>query len=264
MSKHPFRGREQVARLYAETERQGRRVGALLGAKVSGENAGATIVALAREAAPPQPRLLEVGCGRGGTLARLVAELEPQRTVALDSSAAMLAAARTRAGPAVETVHGDFHLLPFKEGEFDLAVAAFCLYHADQPETVCAELARCIGGEGVVVLATKSANSYHELDAFVAASGLDRAAVSRPSLYERFHSGNLEEVAQEAFATVLVRHETHRFVFATPEDAATYASTVPKYHNCRDTQRVAAAFAGNWPVGGLAMSSVVSFGVAWQ
>lgn len=262
MSNHPFRGKQRVAHLYRDAERQERRVGALLAGKVSGENASVAIATVARAAAPSRPRLLEVGCGRGGTLSRLITELDPRRAVALDSSTAMLATARTRAGPRVQTVLGDFHDLPFHEREFDLAVAAFCLYHSERPEIACAELARCLDDQGVAIFATKSADSYSELDAFVATSGLDPAATSKPSLYETFHSANLGEVVCTSFATVKVRHESHRFIFATPEDAAAYASTVPKYRNCQDIERVGAAFAANWPAGGLEMRSTITFGVA--
>jgi ubiquinone/menaquinone biosynthesis C-methylase UbiE len=262
MSDHPFRGKELVAELYRDPQRQGRRVEALLEAKVRGTNVSVAITAIAREVAPPRPRLLEVGCGRGGTLSRLVAELQPRRAVALDSSGAMLEAARRRAGPSVETVLGDFHRLPFQDGGFDLAVAAFCLYHSDEPEAVCAELARCISEKGAAILATKSADSYRELDDLIATSGLDPTAARAPSLYERFHSENLEEVAREVFTSVKVRHETHRFVFATPESTAIYASTVPKYRGCRDIERVAAALARDWPAGGLEASSVITLGIA--
>ncbi len=46
------------------------------------------------------------------------------------------------------------------------------------------EITRCLRPGGTAILATKSADSYRELDQLVAASGLDPAALSRPGLYQ--------------------------------------------------------------------------------
>lgn len=262
MPDHPFRGSSQVDRLYGGADRQRRRTTALLDAKTEGENTSVTLSSLAARHAPPHPCLLEVGCGRGGALKRLVDALEPTRAVGLDRSEAMLRDARARAGKSPELISGDFHRLPFHSEEFDLIVAAFCLYHSDRPEDACLELARCLKPQGAALLATKSIDSYADLDSLVATTGMDPAATLAPSLYESFHSENLGAIASSAFSEVEVRHELHRFVFPTPEAAAAYASTVPKYVNCEDRRQLAKAFAGAWPENGLAMTSTVSIAVA--
>lgn len=258
---HPFRGEDRVASLYRTEDRQRRRIGALTTAKTAGENPNAVIVELARNHATEKPRLLEIGCGRGGASRRLLTGIAPRCAVALDRSPAMLRAARALTGGAVETVVGDFHDLPFGPGVFDLVVGAFCLYHSDDPARVCVEIARCLDDGGVAVIVTKSADSYHELDAAVAAAGLDPDAEDHPSLYESFHSDNLEDVVRSVFLEVMVRHDRQRFTFATPGDAAAYACTVPKYRGCEDPDRVALALADAWPAGGLTMTSTVSFAV---
>jgi SAM-dependent methyltransferase len=99
------------------------------------------------------------------------------RIAAVDLSAALLTAAR----------------LPLADRACDLIVAAFCLYHSPEPASVIAEIARCLTRDGTAVIAVKSADSYRELDRLVAASGLDPAAESRPSLLpgrpQRQHHG---------------------------------------------------------------------------
>jgi SAM-dependent methyltransferase len=256
---NPFQDPGSVRELYRSARRQQLRTGALMAAKVRGADVGDVLVQLARRHAVPRPRLLEVGGGRGGTMARLAAELSPVRAVALDGSPALLAALRARAGAAVETVLGDFHALPFPAGGFDLVVAAFCLYHSPAPERVCAQLARCLAPGGVALLVTKSLDSYAALDRLVAASGADPGASGSASLYASFHSGNVVDVATGALAPLELRHDANAFRFGSAADAADYAATVPKYRNCGDPRRLAQAFEAVWPQDGLTLRSTVSY-----
>jgi SAM-dependent methyltransferase len=254
----PFRDPDHVRDLYRTPHRLATRTAALLEAKLSGANPNDILVAAARRHARPHPRLIEVGCGRGSTLTRLAAALEPADTVALDASSAMLTATRERIPHTITTVEGDFHHLPFPRDRFDLGVAAFCLYHSSDPAAVCAELSRCLAPRGVVLLATKSADSYGALDSLVRASGLDPEATNAESLYATFHSRNIEEVAATAFEVLDVDHDQHRFRFSTPEHAAAYIATSPKYVGCEEPTRVAAALRDVWPTDGLLTTSTVS------
>lgn len=217
--------------LYGSAARLAQRTSALHAAKRSGAHPADVIVALSREHLPPRPRVLEVGCGRGSTTLALAEALRPSRLVVLDLSSALLRAALDRAKRGrvgLHAVGGDFHQLPFAKATFDLAAAAFCLYHSPVPELVLRELARCLRPGGTAVVATKSAGSYHELDALVAASGLDEEALSRPSLYATFHTGNLVAVAAAVLDVVAERHDRHAFAFDV-ETAAVYLLTNPKY-----------------------------------
>ena len=54
----------------------------------------------------------------------------------------------------------------------------------------------------------------------MAASGLDPAAESRPSLYQAAHSGNITPLAETGLAVRQAVHETHRFIFPALADAA--------------------------------------------
>ena len=173
----------------------------------------------------------DLGCGRGTTTGLLAQRLPRSRVVAVDLSTALLTVARSRVPHPQQAaaVGADFHRLPFRDGSCDLAVAAFCLYHSPAPERAISEIARCLVPGGTVIIAVKSADSYRDLDRVVDASGLDPAALARPSLYAAAHSGNIEDIAASSLAVRQVMHETHRFTFPVLADVAEYLATSPKY-----------------------------------
>jgi SAM-dependent methyltransferase len=186
--------------LYGSADRLARRTGALHRARVSGPHAGHVIADLAGEAVTPrQPaaRIADIGCGRGTTTAMLTERLPRALTVAIEFSPALLAAARHRlpAASRAALARADFRWLPLGDASCDVIVAAFCLYHCADPGRVIREIARCLLPGGTAILVTKSAGRYRELDHLVAASGLDPHAVSRPSLYQAAHTGNLPALA---------------------------------------------------------------------
>jgi SAM-dependent methyltransferase len=119
--------------------------------------------------------------------------------------------------------------VPFAEASIDVAVAAFCLYHSPRPGRVVAELARSLLPCGRAIIVTKSANSYHQLDTLVAASGLDPVAHRRPSLYASFHSGNATLIVSRHLAVRRVVHQRHIFRFTNLAHLAAYLATNPKY-----------------------------------
>jgi SAM-dependent methyltransferase len=144
----------------------------------------------------------------------------------------MLNAARNRTMDVPTTltmVRADFHQLPLGNATCTLVVAAFCLYHASNPRTVVAEIARVLVPGGAAIMVTKSADSYSALDHLVAAAGLDPHAAHRPSLYETAHSGNLAALAEPILPVVHVEHEEHRFAFTDLNHVAAYLATTPKY-----------------------------------
>ena len=114
----------------------------------------------------------DLGCGRGTTTRMLAERLASARVIAVDLSAALLDAARNqlpaeRAG----SIRADFHCLPLASRSCDVVVAAFCLYHSPSPGQVIGEIARCLRPGGTAILATKSADSYRELDRLMRAAG---------------------------------------------------------------------------------------------
>ena len=108
-------------------------------------------------AAAPQ-RVLEAGCGRGELAERIVrAGIE---VVALDQSERMVELTRARG---IDARVGDVQALPFADGEFDVAVANFMLYHVADVERALAELARVLRPHGRLVAATNGVRQLAEL-----------------------------------------------------------------------------------------------------
>ena len=107
-----------------------------------------------------EPRLiLEVGPGRGELAARMKRELGA-RVVAVDQSEHMVELTEERG---VEAIVGDVEDLPFRDGIFDVAVAAWMLYHVQDVDRAVRELRRVLRPDGRLVAVTNSVDSMHEL-----------------------------------------------------------------------------------------------------
>jgi SAM-dependent methyltransferase len=107
-----------------------------------------------------EPQLvLEVGCGRGELAERIGRELDA-RVVALDQSERMVELTRQRG---VEAIVGDAQDLPFRDGIFDCAVAAWMLYHVVDLHQALRELRRVLRPGGRLVAATSSERNLGEL-----------------------------------------------------------------------------------------------------
>ncbi len=110
-----------------------------------------------REVAPR--RVLEVGCGPGELAARIGQELGAE-VRAVDISPRMVELA---CGRGVDAQVGDVQRLPFADGEFDAAVAAWMLYHVPDVERALAELARVLRPGGRLVAVTNHLDHMYEL-----------------------------------------------------------------------------------------------------
>jgi len=93
--------------------------------------------------------LLDVGCGTGAPLARVIADFAPRLAVGVDRSVAHLA----RAAAVAPVVRADGGHLPFASATFDAVMMRFVLRHAPSPRALLAEAARVLrpGGRLVVV-----------------------------------------------------------------------------------------------------------------
>ncbi|WP_424533807.1 class I SAM-dependent methyltransferase [Sphaerisporangium viridialbum] len=235
VSSNPFLDAMEQRELYGHASRLAARTSALHRAKTRGRPVAEVIAVLAAaHLTVGRPALVaDIGCGRGTSSRVLAQRLHPHRLVGIDASAAMLKDARSRFGTtesALSFVQADFHQLPLPTGVCTVAVAAFCLYHAIRPNVVIAEIARVLAPGGVVILVTKSADSYHELDALVAAAGLDPHAPQRESLYAAAHSANLAHLTEPVLRIEHLEHEEHGFTFTDLGHVAEYLATSPKYH----------------------------------
>lgn len=146
---------------------------------------------LFRAIAETEPRrVLEVGGGEGelaaGIVQRLGAEL-----VGIDQSERMVEIQR---GKGIDARVGDVQALPFADGEFDLAVAAWMLYHARDIDRALAELARVLVPGGRLVAVTNSTDHLRELT--------DLARLTSLMADAEFVSENGAELLQRHFARV--------------------------------------------------------------
>ncbi|MBN1172991.1 MAG: class I SAM-dependent methyltransferase [Micromonosporaceae bacterium] len=271
MSTTPFLDPDVTASLYATPRRLGQRTGALHRAKTTGADATTTITTLATASTPNPAWILDVGCGRGTTTVALAHRYPAAAVLGVDRSPGLLAVVQARLVAEHRRAGllpvADFHHLPLPTGAFDLAVASFCLYHAPEPAVVVAEIARCLRPGGQLIATTKSADSYHDLDAVIAASGLDPDATHRPSLYQSFHTDNAADVV--AAAGLMIRRrldQWHTFRFADLGHLAEYAATCPKYRLppqvTADPAMLASQLRRHLPDGPVETASTVTYLVA--
>jgi ubiquinone/menaquinone biosynthesis C-methylase UbiE len=143
-----------VATEYADEARLRRRADVYTGEV--GSDARRLLVDAVAEIEPR--RVLEVGCG-WGELAEWIAGETGATVVAIDLSPRMVELARQRG---VDARVGDVQKLPFGDGTFDAAVAAWMLYHVPDLDRGLAELARVLRSGGRLVAATNS--RFHLLE----------------------------------------------------------------------------------------------------
>jgi ubiquinone/menaquinone biosynthesis C-methylase UbiE len=253
--------------LYGSAQRLSKRTDALHTAKIAGSNATLKLTEAVARIAPERPVLADIGCGRGSLALSLAARLDPSRMIAVDTSRALLATVATRSDETkvmVEPILGDFHALPLEDGLLDVATAAFCIYHSEYPIAAIAEIARCVTSGGYIVLATKSTDSYHELDDLLARTGLDSEATTRASLYTSFHSANSAATVEAAGLDVLETvNEQHVFRFDGPAHLASYLATIPKYslagHLANNPQNLAIELSRRGVHGSVTATSTVTY-----
>jgi len=169
-------------------------------------------------------RVLEVGCGEGALAARLGAELGVE-VVALDQSARMVELAKACG---VDAEVGDVQELPFEDASFDVAVAAWMLYHVTDLDRGISELARVLRPGGRLVAATNHADHLHEMFELV---GLDGWALAfdgsngAAALERRF--ARVEQ--RDADGTVTIRDAAAiRAYFASSERLREHCGDVPE------------------------------------
>jgi SAM-dependent methyltransferase len=104
-------------------------------------------------------RVLEVGPGRGEMAERFARELGAE-VIALDQSARMVELTLERG---IEALVGDVCDLPFRDGVFDVVVAAWMLYHVPEVGRALAEIRRVLRPGGTFVAATNSERSLAQL-----------------------------------------------------------------------------------------------------
>ena len=119
--------------------------------------------------------VLEIGPGPGEVSERMQRELGVE-VVAIDVSERMVELARSRG---VDARVGDAQELPFADGEFDLVVAAWVLFHYDDLDRGLAEIARVLRPGGRLVAVTNSEEHLGEARAHGGFTMIGRLNFSR-------------------------------------------------------------------------------------
>jgi SAM-dependent methyltransferase len=104
-------------------------------------------------------RVLEVGCGEGELAQRLMNELGAE-VIALDQSPRMVELTIARG---VDARVGDVQYLPFPDDSFDVALAAWVLFHVPVLDHALGELARVLRPGGRLVAVTNYADHLAEM-----------------------------------------------------------------------------------------------------
>ena len=200
---------ELVAAEYADEGRLRRRAAAYTGAG-TGLDARVPAVEAVKAAAPR--RVLEVGCG-WGELAAWLAQETGADVVAIDLSPRMVELARERG---VDARVGDVQQLAFPDASFDVAVAAWMLYHVPDLDRALAELARVVRPGGRLVAVTNSAFHLQELRELVA-SGPSPSTFTRENGEELLarHFGSVSRIDVDGVLEFPTRADVDEYVRAS-------------------------------------------------
>ena len=118
-------------------------------------------------------RILDVGCGLGGTLMAINERFEGVELVGLNIDPRQLAVARAQAQPrpgnTIRFVEGDACAMPFADGSFDRILAVECIFHFPSRARFFSEVRRLLRPEGRLAL-----SDFVSTPALQAFTALDR------------------------------------------------------------------------------------------
>ena len=119
---------------------------------------------LTHAARPPEPRVLDLGCGAGGSV-DLFRSLEPRvRWTGADIEESPEVAERTRTDADFVTFDGEH--LPFADASFDLVYCKQVLEHVRRPRPLLAEVARVLAPDGWLAGSTSHLEAFHSRSVF--------------------------------------------------------------------------------------------------
>jgi SAM-dependent methyltransferase len=167
---------------------------------------------------PEAGRIVDIGCGTGVD----VIALGPQRCLGVESSDAMIEAARARGAT---VCRADAHDLPFPDESFTGARADRVLQHLDDPQRALSEMIRVVASGGRVVIAEPDQESLIVHVPGVRQSVLDRLKALRRDV--GYRHGRLIEQIPEVLHRLGVRQINIRpfaLALTDPADAFGLAS----------------------------------------
>jgi SAM-dependent methyltransferase len=160
--------------------------------------------------------VLDVGCGRGHLAAAAAAR--GALVTGVDLAEGMVAAAR-RLHPELRFRRADAEALPFEDGAFDAALAAFVVNHLPRPDRAAAELRRVLAPGARVAVAMwdqpERVAFLGLLDEAIRAAGVrpEAAMPPGPPAFRFADEGELRRLLQGAGLECPVVHEV-RFTYA--------------------------------------------------
>jgi SAM-dependent methyltransferase len=172
-------------------------------ATAEGPDAREVLFAAIADARPQ--RVLEVGGGEGELAERIMHELGAN-VVGIDQSERMVEIQRAKG---IDARVGDVQDLPFAGAEFDVALAAWMLYHVGDVDRALADLARVLRPGGRLVAVTNSTQHLRELTDLRGLNTVIDGAV--------FRSENAAQLLERHFARVERRDA---YGWLTLDDAA--------------------------------------------
>jgi SAM-dependent methyltransferase len=177
-----------------------------------GEGPDPREVAFAAIAEGNPRRVVEVGPGEGELAERMRDELGCD-VIAIDQSERMVELTRKRG---IETRQGEVQDLPFEDGQFDCAVAAWMLYHVSDIDRALSELARVLHPDGHLVAVTNSREHLRELKDLLGIEGFRTTfdAEEAEQLLSR-HFARVERRDAAGLTTFPSRDDAQRFVDST-------------------------------------------------
>jgi SAM-dependent methyltransferase len=157
-------------------------------------------------------RVLEVGGGEGELAERIRDELGSE-VIGIDQSERMVEIQRSKG---IDARVGDVQELPFVDGEFDVVVAAWMLYHVPELDRGLAEIARVLKRGGRLVAVTNALDHLQELwDLAGRATALGKFT---------FRSENAEDSLRRHFSSV-ARREAHGWTTMDDETVRRFAAS---------------------------------------
>lgn len=101
----------------------------------------------------PGDSVLDVGCGTGALLERIVERRPGVAACGIDLSPEMISVARRRLGDTVDLRVADAEALPLDDAAFDVVLCVDSFHHYPRPGVALSEMRRVTRGGGTLVLA---------------------------------------------------------------------------------------------------------------
>ena len=175
-----------------------------------GRNPQDTAAAAVRSAHPRG--VLEVGCGTGAFAARMMSDNPAATVIATDRSERFVEMTSARG---VRAQVADVQQLPFQDGQFDVVVAMWMLYHVPDLHTGLREIRRVLREGGQLVAVTNGEGHT---------AGLRRASGGSP-LVTQFSTESGADVLSSHFDVVTQEDITTRASFESHEHAVAYLAS---------------------------------------